>query len=512
MEKTDFEDPDELYDSTSDSGDEYVPDSTTESDDSDFNLTSVIGTKPWPLTELCHDSESESCPPVCDTTTPHLESLRYNSSTSDISVNEEPCSSQDAIDTVVVQACQKRNGNRVYNKKQYCLYCKKAYAKMARHLERAHHNKLDVAKALSLPKGSLERKKQLEYIRNRGNYAHNAAVIESGKGELVPFKRPTKDAQGKDFMHCAYCQALFTRKVLWRHMRRCKLQPASVPVKPGKNRVQSMCTFMQPVPSHIGKQMWGVISAVIPDPITDVVKNDNVIIQVGQHLLNKGGMSAKNQQCVREKMREIGRLIHNARRVTSLKTMEDFIIPKNYLQVIKSVKQCPTREENILDHCYTTVRDAYHAVPRAALGLSDHVMVHLIPAYRQKLKLCKPVVRTSKKWTSEAVEDLQACLDSTDWDVFRTATNSLDEYTEAVTSYISFCEDCCVPSCTRVSYNNDKPWFTAKLRRLWLDKEEAFRSGDKDRFKEAKYKFSKAVKEAKRLYSEKLQHQFSAND
>ncbi|KAG7502796.1 hypothetical protein JOB18_026747 [Solea senegalensis] len=130
-------------------------------------------------------------------------------------------------------------------------------------------------------------------------------------------------------------------------------------------------------------------------------------------------------------------------------------LPK-YRQFIK----CPTREENILDHCYTTVRDAYHAVPRAALGLSDHVMVHLIPAYRQKLKLCKPVVRTSKKWTSEAVEDLQA----------------------------------------------------SKLRRLRLDKEEAFRSGDKDRFKEAKYKFSKAVKEAKRLYSEKLQHQFSAND
>ena len=110
------------------------------------------------------------------------------------------------------------------------------------------------------------------------------------------------------------------------------------------------------------------------------------------------------------------------------------------------------------------------------------------------------------------MEVLQACLDSTDWDVFRTATNSLDEYTEAVTSYISFCEDCCVPSRTRVSYNNDKPWFTAKLRRLRLDKEETFWSGDQDRFKEVKYKFSKAVKKATRLYSEKLQHQFSAND
>ncbi|XP_035286554.1 uncharacterized protein LOC118234254 [Anguilla anguilla] len=172
----------------------------------------------------------------------------------------------------------------------------------------------------------------------------------------------------------------------------------------------------------------------------------------------------------------------------------------------------PTREENTLDHCYSTINRAYHAVPRAALGHSDHIIVHLIPAYRQKLKLCKPVVRTSKKWTSEAMGDLRTCLDCTDWDVFRTATISLDEYTEAVTSYISFCEDSCVPSRTRVIYNNDKPWFTAKLRQLRLAKEEAFRSGDKDRFKESKYRFSKAVRDAKRLYSEKLQQQFSENN
>ncbi|CAG6021268.1 unnamed protein product [Menidia menidia] len=182
-------------------------------------------------------------------------------------------------------------------------------------------------------------------------------------------------------------------------------------------------------------------------------------------------------------------------------------LPK-YRQLIK----CPTREDNILDHCYTTISNAYHAVPRAALGHSDHVMVHLIPAYRQKLKLCKPAVRTSKQWSSEAVEDLKACLETTDWDVFRTATTSLDEYTETVTSYISFCEDCCIPSRTRVSYNNDKPWFSPKLRQLRLRKEEAFRSGDRDRFKESKYRFSKAVRDAKRLYSENLKKQFSAND
>ncbi|KAK3529825.1 hypothetical protein QTP86_006915 [Hemibagrus guttatus] len=131
---------------------------------------------------------------------------------------------------------------------------------------------------------------------------------------------------------------------------------------------------------------------------------------------------------------------------------------------------------------------------------------------RQKLKLCKPVVRTSKKWTSEAVGELQGCLDCTDWDVFRSTTNSLDEYTDTVSSYIYFCEDSIIPTCTRVSYNNDKPRFTAKLRRLRSEKEAAFRSGDKGKYKEAKYRFSEEVRRAKTEHGERMKQQFQTND
>ncbi len=103
---------------------------------------------------------------------------------------------------------------------------------------------------------------------------------------------------------------------------------------------------------------------------------------------------------------------------------------------------CPTRDYyKILDHCYTTIKNAYHSVPRAALGLSDHCLVHLIPTYRQKLKSAKPVVKIVKRWTNETERVLQACLDLTDWSVFEAAANDLEELTETVTSYISFCED-----------------------------------------------------------------------
>ncbi|XP_025753295.1 uncharacterized protein LOC112841966 [Oreochromis niloticus] len=182
-------------------------------------------------------------------------------------------------------------------------------------------------------------------------------------------------------------------------------------------------------------------------------------------------------------------------------------LPK-YKQYIKY----PTIEERTLDHCYSTISGAYRAVLRASLGLSDHVMVHLIPAYRQRLKLSKPVVRTKKLWSNKAVEELHTCLESTDWDTMKAASNSWDEFTDTVTSYVHFCEDSIVPSCTRVSYNNDKPWFIPKLKKLWLERRKAFRSGDRECYREAKYRFTKEVDIAKHQHSEKMQQQISEND
>ncbi len=87
------------------------------------------------------------------------------------------------------------------------------------------------------------------------------------------------------------------------------------------------------------------------------------------------------------------------------------IIPRNFnranlsreLPKYRQHITCPTRDSNILDHCYTIIKDAYHSVPRAALGLSDHYLVHLIPTYRQKLISAKPVLRTVKRGINEAV-------------------------------------------------------------------------------------------------------------
>ncbi|KAK3569190.1 hypothetical protein QTP86_026472, partial [Hemibagrus guttatus] len=105
-------------------------------------------------------------------------------------------------------------------------------------------------------------------------------------------------------------------------------------------------------------------------------------------------------------------------------------LPK-YKQFIK----CPTREGNVLDHCYTTISGAYRAVPHAALGQSDHIMVHLIPEYRQKLKL-------------------QTCCENIK------EVDHLDEYADTVSSYIYFCEDSIIPTCTRLLLSSSSSSYT----------------------------------------------------
>ncbi|KAK3526833.1 hypothetical protein QTP86_000695 [Hemibagrus guttatus] len=96
--------------------------------------------------------------------------------------------------------------------------------------------------------------------------------------------------------------------------------------------------------------------------------------------------------------------------------------------------------------------------------------------------------------------------------IHSSGATDLDELTETVTSYISFCEDMCIPTRTYLSFNNDKPWFTSKLRHLRQAKEDAFRNGDRVLYNWARNTLNKEIRVAKRSYAKKLENQFSSND
>uniref|UniRef100_A0AAQ6IJQ8 Reverse transcriptase domain-containing protein n=1 Tax=Anabas testudineus TaxID=64144 RepID=A0AAQ6IJQ8_ANATE len=117
-----------------------------------------------------------------------------------------------------------------------------------------------------------------------------------------------------------------------------------------------------------------------------------------------------------------------------------------------------------------------------------------------------------KRWTEESKLELQGCFDCTVWEVFEAAARDIHELTDTVTSYISFCEDMCISTKTVHTFNNNKPWFTPNLRKLRQAKEEAYRSGDRSLYRQARNRLTKEIKAAKRSYGEKLQNNLSLND
>ena len=124
----------------------------------------------------------------------------------------------------------------------------------------------------------------------------------------------------------------------------------------------------------------------------------------------------------------------------------------------------------------------------------------------------KPFVRNIKRWDDESILRLQGCLACTDWDSFRNASDDIHEYADTVTSYISFCQDLCIPEKSVKVFGNDKPWFNKYLKIKLKQKEEAFKSGDRALYKKAKYGVEKAIRGAKTDYRRKLEGQFLSND
>ena len=175
-------------------------------------------------------------------------------------------------------------------------------------------------------------------------------------------------------------------------------------------------------------------------------------------------------------------------------------LPKYYQHVT-----CSTRGNNILDHCYSTIRGAYRSLKRAPLGESDHNMVHLVPVYKQQLKRQKPVKRSVRSWSATAIESLRGCFACTEWEVFMDSSSDLDECTDVIMDYVKFCEDICVPTRVATFYPNQKPWFNKSIRNKHLAKEEALRSNDPSIIKAAKKDLKKSIALAKKDYKQHLQ-------
>ncbi|XP_052456360.1 uncharacterized protein LOC128016052 isoform X26 [Carassius gibelio] len=271
---------------------------------------------------------------------------------------------------IVSPTLKKDDGSRSYNKKHFCFYCRKFVQKMSRHLWRKHQDELDVAKAFSFPKNSKERKLQLDYIRNKGNFEHNSHVLETQKGKLIPCKQPGKKSEGHKFAHCIHCYGLFSRRAMWRHFKVCSFKPEST--KPGKNRVQALCAFAEPSPSEYTDAYWKFLSVMIQDKIAVAIKGDNCILNYGFRLFKKNEKIVSQHQYIRQKLRELGRLLLEAKKITHVKTIQELIKPEQYSQVVRAAKNLSGfSEETGIYQCPSLARKVGHSLHSLAMFIKS---------------------------------------------------------------------------------------------------------------------------------------------
>lgn len=225
-----------------------------------------------------------------------------------------------------------------YDKKQYCFYCKKPFSKLARHLESAHKREPDVAKAFSYDKKSQERRKLLHLLKKRGNFAHNAVIAANGVGELVACRRPARSKPSQHYTHCIHCEGLYARKSLWRHVRYCPQKPEDSNSIAGRKRVLSLNQTRLPPPAAVSDIVWKIACEMNNDEISSVVRSDQHILLLGQLLHNSKKSYARRHDYIRQKMRQMARLLIKARTMSPLRNVKEFVVPANFPHVIQCVR------------------------------------------------------------------------------------------------------------------------------------------------------------------------------
>ena len=130
----------------------------------------------------------------------------------------------------------------------------------------------------------------------------------------------------------------------------------------------------------------------------------------------------------------------------------------------------PTRGNQTLDQCFTSIENLYRCSVLPPLGGSDHSTVHLKPDYITKFKRDKPVVKSRLMFNDqESIDKLRHMLETTDWNCL-TDWNDFDHTVNVITGYLQFCIETTVPVKYFKTYPNNHPWMNNKVKNLLKEK------------------------------------------
>ena len=137
-----------------------------------------------------------------------------------------------------------------------------------------------------------------------------------------------------------YCEGMYIHKELWRHVRRCPCKPEDLDNEPGRTKVLSLAAALESAScQQISSGVWKLLGVMKQDEVALVVRNDLSIIQFAQSLYNKHGQDTTKYDYIRQKLREVGRLLLCLRTEFSIHNMEEAVKPANFARVVRAVKK-----------------------------------------------------------------------------------------------------------------------------------------------------------------------------
>lgn len=217
-----------------------------------------------------------------------------------------------------------------------CPICfKDVITHFTRHLFRHHKNHKEVRMIKMLKPNSKARLALVASLRKQGNF-----ILKTEKGITHPVKSSKKT--DTEYFVCTYCLGLYTKHLLFKHVKICKNRPNDN-TKLNKNYLGTSQTYMAMINSKnsdflkSSRIKMEVFSIMRPDDISAIVKNDPLICLYGEVLLSKH----KRQQIINvvsNKMREMGRLLKVLKRMQELNGLFDALKPEMFEYLVSATR------------------------------------------------------------------------------------------------------------------------------------------------------------------------------
>ena len=241
---------------------------------------------------------------------------------------------------VTVQATEaiqnKKNPNKsLYVKKHACAFCDLKSEQIIRHIEAKHSKEPEVIALKKCEKNTKERAKLTKLLKYKGNFKANIKVLKENNGTLIVVRRPKGEEDASKFVPCAACLGFYSKCELYRHD--CV---ADKDKKPERHLLRESRILLSSALDNTSPLLAEVLVKMVDDEISQVAKNDPLILKMMGLLLEKHDSKQQNQ--IRQKARDISRLLLHVRKHREGMAeidLRNLLIPENFDDIILSVNE-----------------------------------------------------------------------------------------------------------------------------------------------------------------------------